>query len=299
MLSLLLVFAILFSFAVPVGAAGKGTGVSFKEVKANAALDKIGKITEEAENLTEYEDTDIVRVSILLEKEPTLMAGFSTVDIAANAAAMSYRKGLEKDQDKLLSRIENKLGSELDVAWNLTLAANLISANVAYGDIEKISQVPGVQSVVVENRYEPCVVKDSVSDEPAMITSTRMSGAVNVWANGYTGAGSRVAVIDTGIDIDHQSFSPKGLAYSLKQNAEAEGKTESEYLAELDLLDKEEIAAVADQLNIPNANADRLYNNSKVPFGYNYVDKNYKITHDYDDQGEHGSHVEGIAAANA
>ena len=111
MLSLLLVFAILFSFAVPVGAAGKGTGVSFKEVKANAALDKIGKITEEAENLTEYEDTDIVRVSILLEKEPTLMAGFSTVDIAANAAAMSYRKGLEKDQDKLLSRIENKLGS--------------------------------------------------------------------------------------------------------------------------------------------------------------------------------------------
>ncbi len=296
---MLLVFAILFSFAVPVGAAGKGTGVSFKEVKANAALDKIGKITEEAENLTEYEDTDVVRVSILLEKEPTLMAGFSTVDIAANAAAMSYRKGLEKDQDKLLSRIENKLGSELDVAWNLTLAANLISANIAYGDIEKISQVPGVQSVVVENRYEPCVVKDSVSDEPAMITSTRMSGAVNVWANGYTGAGSRVAVIDTGIDIDHQSFSPKGLAYSLKQNAEAEGKTESEYLAELDLLDKEEIAAVADQLNIPNANADRLYNNSKVPFGYNYVDKNYKITHDYDDQGEHGSHVEGIAAANA
>ena len=34
-------------------------------------------------------------------------------------------------------------------------------------------------------------------------------------------------------------------------------------------------------------------------FGYNYIDKDLDITHDHDSAGEHGSHVEGIAAANA
>lgn len=39
--------------------------------------------------------------------------------------------------------------------------------------------------------------------------------------------------------------------------------------------------------------------NTKLPFGYNYVDKDLDITHDRDQQGEHGSHVAGISTANA
>ena len=46
-------------------------------------------------------------------------------------------------------------------------------------------------------------------------------------------------------------------------------------------------------------NAGQLYVNAKIPFGYNYIDKDLDITHDHDSAGEHGSHVEGIAAANA
>ena len=47
-----------------------------------------------------------------------------------------------------------------------------------------------------------------------------------------------------------------------------------------------------------NLTADQLYVNKKVPFAYNYVDKNLNITHDNDAMGGHGSHVVGIAAAN-
>lgn len=43
-------------------------------------------------------------------------------------------------------------GSRLDVVWNLTLAANLISANVKYGQIQDILSVDGVADVVVEQR---------------------------------------------------------------------------------------------------------------------------------------------------
>lgn len=52
-------------------------------------------------------------------------------------------------------------GSRLDVVWNLTLAANLISANVKYGQIQDILSVDGVADVVVEQRYEPMVLSRS------------------------------------------------------------------------------------------------------------------------------------------
>ena len=74
--------------------------------------------------------------------------------------------------------------------------------------------------------------------------------------------------------------------------------TEEAYLEQLDLLDKEEIASVLDQLHV-SATAEELYRSTKLPFAFNYVDKSLDVTHDNDTQTEHGSHVAGIAAANA
>ena len=72
------------------------------------------------------------------------------------------------------------------------------------------------------------------------------------------------------------------------------------------LLDAEEIGSVMKQLNAyqratgsgQSLSAADLYINSKAAFGYNYIDGDLDVTHDHDDQGEHGSHVAGIAAAN-
>ena len=61
----------------------------------------------------------------------------------------------------------------------------------------------GVASVTLENRYEPDVVSTGDAD-PDMATSGAMIGSTAAWADGYTGAGSRIAVIDTGTDTDHQ-----------------------------------------------------------------------------------------------
>ena len=65
-----------------------------------------------------------------------------------------------------------------------------------------------------------------------------------------------------------------------------------------------EIAAVLDQLNAkertPALTAQRLYKTSKIPYGYNYVDKTPAyVDHNQDTQGGHGSHVAGIAVANS
>ena len=65
----------------------------------------------------------MVRVSIVLEKAPTLEAGYSMQSIAANAAAMDYREGLREEQSSLQAAIERQAlgGQAMDVVWNLTL----------------------------------------------------------------------------------------------------------------------------------------------------------------------------------
>ena len=231
---------------------------------------------------------DIVRVSIFLDQPSTLEAGYSTQNVGTNPGAVSYRDTLWAQQNSVTANIESAIGAPLDVQWNLTLAVNAISAYVRYGDIEAIKSVPGVKSVELENRYEP--QRDEVNTS---ITTKEMVFATNAWAAGYTGAGSMVAIIDTGTNQDHVSFNAEAFDYAI-----------STLDKEVDLLTKDDIAAVVDQLNANNTaskhnvDVDSVYKNSKIPYALNYVDGGYVTDHYSDNQGEHGSHVSGIAAAN-
>lgn len=68
----------------------------------------------------------------------------------------------------------------------------------------------------------------------------------------------------------------------------------------LHLLNVAEITEVWPELNISSFNyqPEQTYLNTKLPFAFNYVDTNLDVVHDNDTQGEHGSHVAGIATAN-
>ena len=254
----------------------------------------------------EYEADELVRVSIVLSEQPTLEK-FSTKGIAANEAAAAYREILRTKQAKVTAAIEQRAmgGQKLDVVWNMTLAANIISAWVPYGSIEKIAAVVGVREVVLEEQYEAAVTDSGETAQPFQSNASGMVGASTVWSAGYTGAGSRIAVIDTGLDTDHQSFDADAFLYALEQQAIEKGIDPAAYIESLDLLDKDEISAVLPQLNIysyveynTGTQNGAWSVNEKVPFALNYVDRNYSFTHDRDAQGGHGSHVAGIAAAN-
>ena len=301
-LSLILVAALLAGFYVP-GAQAASAGLSWKETDQALRLDLSHREVEKNDEPI-YQPGDVVRVSIVLEDLPTIQAGYGTRDIARNAAALAYGRSLKAKQDDLAAAISSQVlgGRKLDVVWNLTLAANLISARIPYGHMEAISKMDGVKTVVLENRYEPCVVEREEVAQPQMYASLGMTGSSLTWGAGYTGAGSRVAVVDTGTDTAHQSMDSGAYLYALEQNAKAAGLSYEEYVADLDLLDAQEIASVIHLLKIseliPGVTASQLYLNEKLPFAANYVDGNLTVDHKSDYQGEHGSHVAGIAAAN-
>ncbi|MBE6945440.1 MAG: hypothetical protein E7459_05055, partial [Ruminococcaceae bacterium] len=299
-LSLLLALAMVLSFAVPAQAtAGNHTEVHFEQV--DNSLVSANMLTGREETIVEeqpYADTDLVRVSIFLEQNSTVEAGFSTEGIAYNAQAMAYRDELRRNQQTVTAAIEQATGETLNVVWNLTLAANLISANVPYGQIEEIASVAGVEQVLLETQYQPDVVGKEETVDPNMATSGKQIGSHFAWAAGYTGAGSRIAVIDTGTDLNHEAFNEAAFLYSLTYQAGLHGCGVEEYMDGLNLLDAEEIAAVAADLNV-QIDPSAAYHNTKSPFIYNYVDGDYDVLHINDMQGEHGSHVAGIATANA
>ena len=312
LLSLLLIAAMCVGLVLPAGAVGQSDtqSLAYEQVDNSAVSAMPAGLTAapEQEEAPEYAANDLVRVSIVLKDQSTLEmaseAGISPASISGNANAASYRKELEQKQETMAQTISAKVlqGEKLDVVWNLTLAANIISANVPYGKMEEIEKIPGVERVCLETRYEPMAAEKEETLEPNMSTATAMTGVANAYASGYTGAGSRIAIIDTGLDTDHETLTPEALEYSLAQLAEKNGQSVEDYVASLHLLEPKEIASVLPQLNVAKRGefeTDALYINTKIPFGFNYIDVDTDVTHDNDSQSSHGSHVGGIAAANA
>ena len=192
---------------------------------ATLHVSKLGALEEEPAAPVEqapYALTDLVRVSIVLDGEATLDR-YSADGVGTNAAANAYRNELRARQDAVQARIESALGKRLNVKWNLTLAMNLISAELRYGDLEAVKAVPGVKDVFVENRYEAPVdeTDGDVAEPNTANTSDNMVGAAAAWAEGYTGAGHTVAIIDTGVDYLHQSFDADAFNHAIQQT----GKT--------------------------------------------------------------------------
>ena len=295
-LALLLAFAMILSSASPAAKIKAEPEDAQPEVTENDVqeleLEDLDPTTLHVQKLGEVEDeipmeeaqledlNALVRVSIFLEEDSAIDAGYSTEGVGTNSSAISYRSQLESRQKSLTSKIEGTVGYDINVKWNLTLLVNAISAYVKVKDIPAIEKMAGVKSVERENQYEAMTGEASPMTAN---TSNYMVGAQAAWADGYTGAGSRIAIIDTGLDTSHQSFAADAFNYAINEAG-----------ASSELMTSAQITALKNSLNSKTTN----YISAKIPYGYNYVDGNTTVTHLNDTQGEHGSHVAGIAAAN-
>ena len=225
-----------------------------------------------------YAQDELVAAIVVLDEAPLTQ----TYGTAVPEAAV---QSLETRQASLIAAIETEVleGTELTVRRQFTHLANAISIHTEFANLEAIARMEGVESVFLMPTYQPNSV-DSTLPVAAPLTASagEMTGATTVWEElGFTGTGMTIAVIDTGLDLDHPSFAA----------APAEPS-----------LDAEDIAGVLGELNasdyLPGVTAGELYRSEKIPFAFNYVDASLVADHTRDGQGDHGTHVAGIAAAN-
>lgn len=214
--------------------------------------------------------------------------------VLSSSAAQSAKKRIDAEQQKIQQRIEKTVlqGEPLEVEYRYAYSTNGIAARLTYGELKQVRKLSGVKSAIVSpvfNLY------------PMTAESGQMVGAPQAWNEaGYDGTGMRIAIVDTGIDVDHPSFSPDPLDEAIDQQTQG---TEN-------YLTVDEIREVRDSLNsVERGNqtggqtrpvgASDLYRSTKIPYAYNYVDANAtNVGHDTDGSSVHGTHVAGIAAAN-
>ena len=238
-----------------------------------------------------YSEDETVRVIVVLEGKSLLEQGFSEAQIASMGSSVAARvEDMRARQDALVAEIAAITGGDVTPKYHYSVAVSGVALEVPYGSLSRIRALEGVREAFVAPRYDvPEDMGDAVA-EPSTYATKDSFGSVLTWENlGYTGQGMRIAVIDTGLDLDHPSF------------AADPALTE-------DSLTLEEVEAVLTSLNAyelygsgsaVSLSAQRLYRSAKVPYAFNYVDESLEVTHDKDAEGDHGTHVAGIAAANA
>ncbi len=254
-------------------------------------LDLFGRDWNEELKIEKIEDDQVVKIFIVMD-------GLSVVETDSKAVygpkTQAMMDVLSAEQTEVIAAIEAEVlgGATLDISYRYTWLMNGVAVQVPYGLVSKIKQVDGVKQVLLQPQYAPAQSQQSA--DLYTTTTGGMIGRDPVWADGYTGRGIKIAVIDTGLDDDHPNFA-----------ALPEEKLTA------DSYDLSDIEALLPQLNATirfneeatknhteMLTADGLYRSSKVVFGFNYADNNLNITHDLDTMGDHGTHVSGIAAAN-
>ncbi len=296
LLSVLLVLAMVLSTITPwkltgAKAAGGTQGSSRYEITdvdpGTVHIKKMGETEEEEEGeLTPlFDANEIVRVSIFLKNPSVRDAGYDMQKVTSGSAR-NYRQTLKAQQASVTQAIKSVLGGSLDVKWNLTLLVNAISAEVKYGDILKITTVPGVDHVELEAKYE---VPSFDAVPNTAYTSEFMTGSAYANEGGITGAGTRIAIIDTGIEVEHELFNADAFEAAIGEWNE----DYAELFGEVQLMTAADIAAVAGDLN-----GDGQYVNAKIPYAFNYVTDSMQVDHASTGVSNHGSHVAGIAAGN-
>lgn len=230
---------------------------------------------------------DLVDFVLVMKDRSLLAAGFSAEDIAAQTASVaSYQSkqlaGIENLKASLTKRFGGDEGFQLGFTY--TIGTTGLSVTTQYGNKAALETMPGVDYVYVAPTFQlPEDYSQDTGDtyQPMTSNATTMIGADVVNETGFTGKGMKIAILDTGIVVNHPSFA------ALPEDKLTE-----------DSMTQESVDAIWDTLNASKTYfRNSSYYNSKLPFIFNYDGLNFDVSHATAGH-DHGTHVAGISAAN-
>ncbi|WLR41596.1 cell wall-binding repeat-containing protein [Bacillus carboniphilus] len=254
-----------------------GLTTSFVQAEEKSKQEEIKKLlSKEMKSLDKkdvensFKDSDNVRVIVELDGTTPLEyateKGVLFKELSETKKA-SLTEQVQEEQKDIKSSLKSKK-VDIEYSESFDTAFNGFSGEVEYGDVEKIESTKGVKRVFLANEYNRPEVT------PDMDTSHDYIQSRSTWADAeYKGEGMVVSVIDSGVDPSHRDF-------VLSDETEEE-------------LTSEKVGTIVKEEELPGK-----FFTEKVPYGYNYYDKNDIITDEGPDASMHGMHVSGTVVAN-
>lgn len=231
-----------------------------------------------------YLDTDELSIIITLRGD-SLIDTFNKDYIDSEIDLQSYINSVNGIyQSQIINRNQNELIKVLqdrdlinDVVYTYSTLMNGICVKTTYGNINKIRTLSVVEDVLFTDVYNQPTTKATVSNVENVVdiydTGIYKSSSVE-----YTGNNTAVAVLDSGFDCSHSVFS---------------------VMPEIPMFSKEDIASKLSLTEAAKITKDisinDVYYSAKIPFIYDYADKD---TDAFPYDSEHGTHVSGIIGGN-
>ncbi len=196
---------------------------------------------------------DKIVTAIIVFEDPALSDTYTAEEIRAKQAESAQNR-LSGAHDTFFK----SLPFEAKRLYDYTALINGMSIKTAYKNLAAIENMDGVKSVYVANEYNAPVVEKPNQENANIIT-----GAYSMQSVGLFGDGMVVAVLDTGLNLDHEAFQDYGVI--------TDPAFTEDYVA-----------------SVPTT-VEGKYVSSKIPFSYDYYDDDDDVM----DYNGHGSHVSG------
>ena len=204
---------------------------------------------------------------------------YTTVaDYALSSEGRSVSKQIAKKNGEA-SRILESSGVKFTYGAEYDVLLGGFEIVAKAGDYEKLARAfaSSEYEITICEEYERCeslVVNDVNVDESTGIFDSEGAG--------YDGSGTVIAVLDTGLDYTHTAFDPD--SFSPSEPVVIDPSYIEQRLPDL----------VASRYT-PGLKTANLYQNRKVPFTYDYADKDADV---YPLESPHGTHVSGVIVGN-
>lgn len=230
-----------------------------------------------------YLDSDEITVMITLEDSPLAddyidkYSAFydSVADYAESNVGIEKRDRLKSKQKALISKLrKNGLIGEIKCTYDVLL--NGFAATIEYGNLSVLEDYNGIKDVIISDTYNLPQATSGDASSIVNLVDVYETGIFNSSSVEYTGKNTAVAILDSGFDCSHTVF-------------EKELQADEVLFSKEDIAEKLPSSRAAEYTS--NIDVDNVYVSSKIPFAYDYADKDVNV---YPYDSEHGTHVAGI-----
>ena len=242
--------------------------------------------------LAQYAPDDLVTIVVQLEAPAALdapaaasAAPFAASFKAARAPVVASQQAVKRS----VAALSDAVSFENSESFSLLL--NGFTVTAPYGQLRSIQQLPGVKRAFVSGSFS------IPATEPGYTLytdhSSEMIGVSQAAAKGYTGKGTVIAVLDTGIEYTHEAFAtaPADGYYTEASLKALVSDNADDFQAKvIDGYDSDTYQPI-----YASVSPDQVWYSDKIVYAFDYGNDDYDVTADLS---THGVHVAGIAAGH-